>query len=60
MLTTSEELAGAAQRESELAPYYELHRALLELQEKARQEITATLEMVDEEALQARTHQGLP
>jgi FdhE protein len=60
MLTVSEALAEAAERESELAPYYELHRALLELQEKAREEITATLEMVEEEALRARTLQGLP
>jgi len=60
MLTVSEALAEATQREPELAPYYELHRTLLELQEKAREEIRAALEMVDEEALQARTLQGLP
>jgi formate dehydrogenase maturation protein FdhE len=60
MLTVLEALAEAAQRESELVPYYELHRALLELQETAGEEITATLEMVDDEALRARTLQGLP
>lgn len=60
MQRVSEALAEAAQREPDLAPYYELHRTLLELQEKARDEITAALEMADEEALQARVLQGLP
>jgi len=51
-----------------LASYYELHRTLLELQEKVKGEIAATLGpalsiaevMADEEALQARVLQGLP
>ena len=60
MQTISEVLTEAARREPDLAPYYELHRTLLELQEKAREEIAATLEMADEEALQARLLQGLP
>lgn len=60
MQTLSELLAEAAQREPDLASYYELHRTLLELQEKARDEITAALEMEDEEAVQARVLQGLP
>ncbi|MFQ5814781.1 MAG: formate dehydrogenase accessory protein FdhE, partial [Anaerolineae bacterium] len=60
MQTISEALTEAAQREPDLAPYYELHRTLLELQEEARGEITATLEMADEEALPRRLLQGLP
>jgi FdhE protein len=55
-----EALADAARREPDLASYYELHRRLLALKEQARGEITATLEMADQEALQARTLQGLP
>jgi len=57
--TISEALTEAARREPDLAPYYELHRTLLELQEKAKDEIVATLEMADEEALQERLLQGL-
>jgi formate dehydrogenase maturation protein FdhE len=53
-------LTDAVRREPELASYYELHRRLLELQEQAREEITATLEMADKNALHARTLQGLP
>ncbi len=60
MQTVSDALAEATQREPDLASYYELHRTLLELQERAREEITATLEMADEEGLQARMLQGLP
>ena len=60
MQTVSEALAEAARQEPDLAPYYELHRKLLELQEEARGEITATLEMADGDALQARLLQGLP
>jgi FdhE protein len=60
MQTVSEALAEAARREPDLAPYYEFHRTLLELQEKAKGEIAAMLEMADEEALRARVLQGLP
>jgi len=60
MLTVSEALAEAAQREPDLASYYALYRALFELQERAKGEITATLEQADNEALQARALQGLP
>ena len=60
MQTVSEALAKAARQEPELAPYYDLHRTLLEMQEKAKEEITATLELADEEALQERMLQGLP
>lgn len=56
----SQALADAAQREPDLASYYELHRVLLELQEKAKGGITAKLEMMDEESLQTRVLQGLP
>jgi formate dehydrogenase maturation protein FdhE len=56
----SEALAEAARREPDLAPYYELHRTLLELGETAREEFAATLEMVDEEALRTRMLQGSP
>ena len=59
MQTASEMLIEAARQQPDLAPYYELHRALLELQEKAKGEITATLELTDEEALQARLLRGL-
>jgi FdhE protein len=58
--TVSAALTEAAQREPDLAPYYELHRTLFELREKAKGEITATLEMADEEVLQARVQRGLP
>lgn len=58
--TVSQALAKAAQKEPDLAPFYELHNTLLELQEQAKEEITIILEMTDEEALQARVHQGLP
>lgn len=60
MQKESEALAEAARREPDLAPYYELHRTLLELQETARGGIATSLEMVDEEALRARMLQGLP
>jgi formate dehydrogenase maturation protein FdhE len=60
MTTVSEALARAAQRDPDLSPYYALYRALFEVQEKARKEITATLELADPAALQARTFQGLP
>ena len=60
MKTASEMLAEAAQQNPDLAPYYEFHLALLELKEEAKGEITAVLEMSDEEALEARLLQGLP
>ncbi len=59
MLTVSETLTEAARREPDLAAYYELHRALLEVQEKARGEITARLEVANQEALKVRILQGL-
>jgi FdhE protein len=60
VLSVSDALTEAAKREPELASYYELHRALFELQDEARQGIEAVLELADEEALGARVHQGLP
>jgi FdhE protein len=50
----------SAKREPELASYYELHRTLFEMEDAARQEIEATLELADEEALETRIRQGLP
>lgn len=60
MKTVSNVLAEAAQREPDMANYYDLHRTLLELQNEAQGEITATLELADKEALQARLIQKLP
>ena len=59
MESVSEALTEAARRQPDLASYYELHRKLLELQEQAKREIEVTLELADEEALLARTLQGL-
>jgi FdhE protein len=56
----SKPLTEAARQEPDLAPYYDLHRALLELQEKTKAGISAVLEIADEEALQTRVLQGLP
>lgn len=53
-------LTEAARQEPDLAPYYEMHRTLLELQGEARDGISASLELSDEGALQARLAQGLP
>jgi len=43
-----------------LSTYYEFHRRLFQILDQARAEIAGSLEMVDEEALQARLLQGLP
>ncbi len=59
MPTILEALTEAAQREPELASYYELHIALIELQEEAKAAIGATLEMADSQALEARLREGL-
>ncbi len=60
MPTVSEALTQAAARDPELASFYEFQGRLCELQEKAKQGISATLEMVDREALQSRLLHGLP
>ena len=59
MQTISKALTEAAQQEPDMAPYYKLYKTLLELQNEAREKITATLEMADEQALQSRMSQGL-
>jgi FdhE protein len=60
MLTVSEALAQAATQDPELESFYEFHRALFQVQEQARLEITATLEMLDRETLQRRALRGRP
>jgi len=60
MPTVSEALVQAAARDPEMASFYEFQGGLFELHEKARQDITATLEMIDREALQGRLFHGLP
>ena len=60
MQTVSEALTEAARREPDLASYYEFHRRLFQILDQARTEILGTLELADEEALQARLLQGLP
>jgi FdhE protein len=53
-------LEEAGTRDPDLSTYYELYHTLLHALARARADISATLEMVDEEALQARLLQGLP
>ena len=53
-------LEAAGTHDPDLSTFYEFHRTLFELLAQARSDISATLEMVDEEALQARLLQGLP
>ncbi len=60
MPTISEALTEAARQEPDLASYYEFHHTLFQILDQAKAEISETLEMVDEEALQARLLQGLP
>lgn len=50
----------AAKGSPDLSAFYECHRGLFQLLGQARSEVSATLEMVDGEALQARLLQGLP
>jgi len=59
MVTVSEVLIWAAQREPQLASYYELHQALLALQEQAEQAITVPVEITEDEVA-TQTRQGLP
>ena len=54
------DLEKAASEDPDLSAYYDLHRTLLQMLAQARAGISATLEIVDEEALQARLLQGLP
>jgi FdhE protein len=53
-------LEEAEAQSSGLSAYFEYHRALFRLLGQARSELSGTLEMVDEAALQARVLQGLP
>jgi FdhE protein len=55
-----QQLTEVAEEYPDLADYYTFHRSLLGLQGEAKAEIAATLELADEEALKARTRQGLP
>jgi FdhE protein len=58
--TVIEALQYAADENPELLSYYEFQRELFELQDKARQEIGATLELADPEAIDHRLSRGLP
>ena len=60
MQIISEALTEAARQKPDLAPYYEFHRTLLQVLDQVRTEISETLELADEEALQARLIEGLP
>lgn len=55
-----EALAEAGAQNPDLASFYEFHRRVLQLQHQAKAQIAATLEMVDDQALQSRIQQGLP
>jgi FdhE protein len=53
-------LDDAGTQNPQLSSYYEFHCTLLQMLYQTRAEISGALEMVDEEALQARLLQGLP
>jgi FdhE protein len=53
-------LQKATDEDPDLSTYFESYRALYEAQALAKAGISASLEMVDDEALQARLAQGLP
>jgi FdhE protein len=53
-------LREAADEDPELTKYLEFHRSLYEALSSAKAGISASLEMVDDEALRARLMQGLP
>jgi formate dehydrogenase maturation protein FdhE len=53
-------LTEAGARSLELASFYELYQRIFQLQHQVQAQIAATLEMVDDKALQARMQQGLP
>jgi len=55
-----EALAEAGTQNPELADFYEFHQRIFQLQHEAKAQITATLEMLDQEVLRARVRQGLP
>ncbi len=53
-------LDDAVTQNPDLSTYFEFHRTLFELLAQAKAAVSATLEMVDRDALQARLLQGLP
>jgi FdhE protein len=53
-------LEKARTQNPELADFYEFHQRVLRLQHKAKAQIAATLEMLDQKVLRARVRQGLP
>ena len=53
-------LEEAGTHNPDIAAFLEFHRALFEMLSQAKAQISATLEMADEEALQARLREGLP
>jgi FdhE protein len=55
-----EALADAAKTDERLSTYYTFQRTLLQELDKAKANLSASLELADEEALQARLAQGLP
>jgi FdhE protein len=58
--TVKETFNKAAKENPELASYFEFQHELFELQVEAMQEITATLQISDQGALQSRLSRGLP
>ena len=57
---TLEALLRAANENPDLKEYLDFHRTLYEVQSSAKVEISASLEMVDAEALQSRLQRGTP
>jgi FdhE protein len=57
---TLEALAEAGSQDERLSTYYAFHRALLQVLNQVKAGISATLELADKQALQARVAQGLP
>ena len=55
-----EALEQAAERDERLSTYYTFQRTLLQELDKAKANLSASLELADEEALEARLAQGLP
>jgi FdhE protein len=55
-----ETLTEARTQNPELADFYEFHQEVFRLQHEAKAQISATLEMLDQEVLKARVRQGLP
>ena len=60
MAKREEALTEAAGKDADIAPYIELHRELMRLQDEARKALPATLERADERPLQGRLEKGTP